>query len=80
MYPSGPRNDSSAACWKCRFDAILTLASFGKFYLISSSMCDLLYARYQRRHPVIKWNLEKPFRTITGESPATFPIPVNFSS
>jgi len=80
MYSCGPRKDSNAAYWTGWFVDILTRANFGKCSLMESSCGELLNAMYPTLHPDIKCTLENPFKIITGELPATLPIPTNFLS
>src|SRR3989304_2770536 len=80
MYSCGPIRDSKAAGWTGKFVDILTLASFGKFSLNCSRAGELLNAIYPILQPDIKCTFENPFSRITGEVPATLPMPTNFSS
>ena len=80
MYSCGPRRDSNAAYCMGWFVEIRTRANFGKCSLICSSCGELLNAIYPILNPDIKCTLENPFKMMTGELPATLPIPTNFLS
>ena len=54
------------------------LASFGIFFRSASNFLESLFMHtYPQRHPLIRYAFEKPLRSMTGASLATFPIPVN---